>query len=110
MDLMTIDYNSYPNLTELEAKVLTEYQKINNLILQLNDEVLKLTHESFDKEDKCNSHQLKDNLRNLEEKFVLVDRLFKTSVYSLYLDRNEVDDKNQEDEQDYENELQSDNY
>ena len=60
---MDIDYTTKPNLTELEASVLIEYQNINDTLIQLNQRLKSLTNK--DEVDGGESIRLVETLRQM---------------------------------------------
>ena len=95
---MDIDYSTKPNLTELEASVLTEYQNINATLIKLNRGLKSLTNK--DDVDGGESIRLVETLRQMETKLLLIYTFFRGAVYTLYADVGEgVADGEDEEEQ-----------
>ncbi|PWA00212.1 hypothetical protein BB558_001093 [Smittium angustum] len=63
-------------LTETEAEILSEYQKINSLTLKLTKTIDDINSEDLDK--------IALTMRELEKKVFLVYTLFKSSIYNNY--------------------------
>jgi len=84
---MDIDYTTKPNLTELEASVLIEYQNINDTLIQLNQRLKSLTNK--DEVDGGESIRLVETLRQMETKLLLIYTFFRGAVYTLYADVGE---------------------
>ncbi|CAD1808384.1 DASH complex subunit Dad3 family protein [Candida parapsilosis] len=84
---MDIDYTTKPNLTELEASVLIEYQNINDTLIQLNQRLKSLTNK--DEVDGGESIRSVETLRQMETKLSLIYTFFRGAVYTLYADVGE---------------------
>lgn len=97
---MDIDYSTKPNLTELEASVLTEYQNINATLIKLNRGLKNLTNK--DDVDGGESIRLVETLRQMETKLLLIYTIFRGAVYTLYADVGEgvADGEDEEEEED----------
>lgn len=82
-----IDYTQSTQLTELELKILQQYQSLSKRLSQLDSIIKKLLSNP--------TSQLIESLRVIESKIALVFTLFKAAVYSLFL-QQEGAEENQE--------------
>lgn len=114
-DLLSVDYSQNPHLLELESQILTQYQLLAVKLNTLSDEIRKLNvvnHQTLEEgETDGAATQLAQNLRGLESKIGLVYTLFRGAVYTLFLQgqQNDVkDDENAEESAFLEDNYQSD--
>jgi DASH complex subunit DAD3 len=83
-----VDYTQSTQLTELELKILQQYQALSKRLDHLNAVIQDLVSRP--------TAQLTENLRVIESKVALVFTLFKASVYSLFLQQEGADEIQQE--------------
>ena len=114
--IRTIDYTNNPNLSNIEQKILEQYQIMNNLLIQISQELELLTKTTTttttSKEDqgKGVSVELVENLRQLETKLVFIYTFFKGAVYSILNAQDYTAEQEQEQQQDKEEEEDDDKH
>ncbi|KAH3673571.1 hypothetical protein WICMUC_003678 [Wickerhamomyces mucosus] len=90
-ECLTVDYTQTSQLTDLELKILQQYQNLAKRLKYLSQIIAKLTSSP--------SPQLLEDLRVIESKIALVFTLFKAAVYSLFLQQESVENQQQEQDQ-----------
>lgn len=83
-DVLSVDFSKNVALSELEGKVLTQYQQLAIKLKVLAEEIRRLNVASENDVDGL-ATQLAQNLRGLESKLGLVYTLFRGAVYTLIL-------------------------
>lgn len=76
-EVLTADFSTNTQLTDVEARILQRYQTLAKRLNDLSRLTTALVEQPIP--------QLLDNLRVLESKIALVFTLFKGAVYSLFL-------------------------
>lgn len=90
-EALTIDYTKQSHqLTELETKVLIQYQNLAKRLNHLAQAINKLINQP--------STKLLENLQLIESKISLVFTLFKGAVYSLFLQQEGMESNEQQQE------------
>lgn len=82
-EILSVDYSSNPQLSELEVRILQRYQTLAKRLNHLSQAISKLTE--------LPTPQLLENLRVIESKIALVFTLFKAAVYSLFLQQEGIE-------------------
>lgn len=96
-EALTIDYTKQSHqLTELETKVLIQYQNLAKRLNHLAQVINKLIDQP--------STKLLENLQLIESKISLVFTLFKGAVYSLFLQQEGMESNEQQQQESYNSE------
>lgn len=86
---LTTDYSAFGELLLIEKEILVQYQQLAVKLYKLSDEIAGL-NKKLSLEGSVPADALLGNMRNLERKIGLVYTLFKTAVYLMQIQNQEL--------------------